>query len=52
MELTDRFKQALLLMFELHSNQNRKGTKISYVSTTFHYVLCLEQSERNGNNNG
>ena len=32
MDLTDRFKQALLLMFELHSDQKRKGTNIPYVS--------------------
>ena len=32
MELTDRFNQALLLMFELHSKQIRKGTKIPYIS--------------------
>lgn len=32
MDLTDRFKQALLLMFELHSKQKRKGTTIPYVS--------------------
>jgi (p)ppGpp synthase/HD superfamily hydrolase len=32
MELTDRFKQALLMMYKLHSTQIRKGTKIPYIS--------------------
>ncbi len=33
-------------------NANVDGEKIKLDANTFHYVLCLEQSERYGNING